>query len=425
MSHFATTHGIDGQSGQRATTHWVGSGDRGGVWVKGGELLRARLDPYWQKESHLERLWAVLHLVLERQAMGDQKSGFSPISTRLLAGMIGRDFAYQALQTLKRNGFLECDESYCPSAKAKGYRFSQEIASLEAQWYPLSAAFSGRIALWRGKRTNAAIGRKKPHRILWDHLQRLTLDPCFMEAMPAGEDVQLKRDAWRLSADAVCGQIWHFSSDPKSGRVFNNFTSLPKVMRRYALLDGEPLAEIDICNSQPFFLADLYPSHDAEWEKYVGIVSAGCFYEALNEASGQPIDPNNREKLKQAVYAQVLFGRNWTASRLWVGFKQLFPRLSQIVSESKARNHRLLPIELQRLEASVMIGEAVPAFAANFPGIPFLTIHDSIAVPSRLAGDAKQLLREIVTKSIGCTPMLKVTGTSLTASACLGRKIAG
>ena len=370
-----------------------------------------RLDGIWLRQSHLERLWAVLHVVLERQACGDQQNGFSPISTTILAEMIGRDFACRSLAKLREIRFLDCDGIYCPKRKAKGYRFTPEIVGLEAQWHPLSDALSSRISRWQEDRSMFAVNAHPSHRILWDSLQTLTLHPLVKDKMPpagCGTESQQKRDAWQQSAHAVESRRWHFSYDPKSGRVFNNLTSLPKVMRGYAMLNDQPCAEIDIRNSQPFFLAGLYPDRCAEALRYAEIVASGRFYEVLNEANGFPFDPNDREALKDATF-QVLFGRRYQSSPLWSGFVKLFPRLSGIIAESKARDHRLLPIKLQRLEASAMIGKVVPRLAAEFPNAAFLTVHDSLIVPCALAEEATVILKQVIMEETGYIPSLRIT----------------
>ena len=415
MRHFATTHGMEPQLCHPATTHWgrdKGGIGWGGVWVKGGDRLKGRLTGMWVRQGQIERLWIVLHVVLERHACGDQQNGFSPISTTILAKMIGRDFACAALAKLREIGFLDCDGTYCPKRKAKGYRFTPEIAALEAQWHPLSDALSSRISRWQEDRSMFAVNAHPSHRILWDSLQTLSLHPLAKGKMPSvagGTESQLKRDAWQQSAHAVESRRWHFSYDPKSGRVFNNLTSLPKVMRSYALLNDQPCAEIDIRNSQPFFLAGLYTDRCAEALRYVEVVASGRFYEALNEASGVPYDPNDRDALKEATYVQVLFGRRYQSSPLWSGFVKLFPRLSGIIAESKARDHRLLPIELQRLEASAMIGKVVPRLAVEFPHTPFLTVHDSLVVPCALAEQAAEILKEVIREETGRIPSLRIT----------------
>lgn len=380
------------------------------VWVKGPRVLRSRLDSYWLEPAHFERICAVAQVILERHACGDEQNGFCPISSLVLEKQIGREFAAPALHRLQKIDYLECDRAFCPGKKALGYRFAPDIAALEAERFQISEALAERISRWKAQKSRDAVGRNPAHRVLWRNLQKLTLHPLSTGVIPPPCDAdrgQLRRDAWRLSADYVNRHHWFFACDPKSGRVFNNFTSLPKALRGYALLDGQPCAEIDIRNSQPFFLAGLYRGRSAEQQRFIDLVCDGRFYEALNEASGSPFDPSNRDALKKAIFSGVLFGRCYASSRLWRGLQTLFPGMSRIIAEWKARDYRALAIELQRREASVVIGRVVPRLANAFPDMPFLTIHDSIAVPSRWATQAADLLAETVRDATGSSPKLR------------------
>lgn len=234
------------------------------VWVKGATRLRLILsnNSYWQKRDHLERLWVVLALILERWACGDEEGGFCPILSRLLEKQVGRDFAVPGLRLLVEIGFLECDGIFCPRKKALGYRFTPAIATLEAEQCRLSDHLADKQVRFRQARTSAAVDFHPAHAILWNHLRALTIHPLARREFPivgVGGENQLRRDAWTMSIDYVDHGRWYFSDDPKSGRVFNNVTSLPKSVRRYILLGGQPCVEIDIRNSQPFFSPDCIP----------------------------------------------------------------------------------------------------------------------------------------------------------------------
>lgn len=414
MSHLVTTHDSVSKLCHPATTHGEEvSGIRlGEVWVKGLDRLRSRLDGVWLQPSNIERLCVVIDLILERHAIRDVQNGFCPISTKTLGKMIGRDFACDSLRKLREIGFVECDNKYFPGKKAKGYKFTEEIAAIEAVPLQLSQSLTSRIVAWRNRRSTTSVEAHPSHATLWAHLQGLTLHPLAHSKIPlAGIDPQsqLRRDAWRQTAHAVDCRRWYFTHDPKSGRVFNNLTSLPKVMRRYVLLDGQPCAEIDIRNSQPLFMAGLYQEQSEEARCYAEIVTKGQFYEAIHQASGLPFHSLDRDRLKTSIYSQVLFGRCYPSSALWGGFQRLFPTLSQIIAESKSQDYRQLPIDLQRLEASAMIGKVVPRLTAELPNIPFLTVHDSLLLPVQFANRAEEILNRVISETTGLNPSLRIT----------------
>jgi hypothetical protein len=90
----------------------------------------ARLPSSWNKDDHPDRLGIVLHTVLERQCLDTDDDGFTPISERRLAEVVGRDFASSALHLLcdPKIGVLESDGRYSPGIKCRGYRYRDVMA---------------------------------------------------------------------------------------------------------------------------------------------------------------------------------------------------------------------------------------------------------------------------------------------------------
>jgi hypothetical protein len=156
-------------------------------------------------------------------------------------------------------------------------------------------------------------------------------------------------------------------------------------------------------------MAALYPSRSREAVRFAQIVSEGRFYETVNAACGNPLPENDREKLKDAIYKGILFGRRWTTSRLWRGFSDLFPELSRIVSDFKSRDYRSLALELQRREARLMIHSVVPKLMAEFPDVPILSVHDSLAIDTRFADQAAALILDCAKRQTGNTPLVRIT----------------
>ncbi len=412
VRHYGATHREgDGLEGVGC----LGSGFEGlGVLVPGLKIIALRLPPYWTKNDRLDRLCIVLHIVLERRCLGDEKDGFTPISGRRLAEVVGRDFAGRALHLLSAPNVrvLECDGRYTPSRKCRGFRIRDEILALEnsVRWIPPKLA--SKLSDSERRHSQVEVGDDPSHQVLWQNLRLLTLSSFptdFLPPQSSDPSIQLKRHARQLAVARITGQRWHFATDRRTGRVFNNFTSLSKLLRPYALLDGKPCAEIDIRNSQPFFLAELYPNQSAEARRFIETVCDGQFYETVNEASGSPFPSNAREKLKKAVYSGILFGKRYTESILWSGFESRFPELSRIITDSKSKGHNLLAIDLQRREARLMIKTVVPRLSSCLPGIPFLTVHDSLAIDVRYADQAAAIITECAAELSGNVPTLRMT----------------
>jgi len=90
----------------------LGAGGEGlRVSVPGWTTIARRIPQYWLKDDRLDRLCIVLVTVLERQVLRADDDGFSPVSERRLADLVGRDFAGPALDLLcdPMVSVLECD----------------------------------------------------------------------------------------------------------------------------------------------------------------------------------------------------------------------------------------------------------------------------------------------------------------------------
>ncbi len=382
--------------------------------VPGLTIIGPRLPRNWREGDHLDRLCIVLVTVLEGQIHRSDTDGFSPISERRLAELVGRDFASRALHFLCEAtvGVLECDGFYTPGTKCRGYRFRDDILAHELSPYWIPPKLASSISAFDAKHSRIGVGDKPCHQTLWRNLCGLTLGPFPTDLLPprsSDPKIQLKHHAWQQAVARIKNQRWHFATDRRTGRIFNNFTSLSKLLRPYALLDGKTCAEIDIRNSQPFFMTTLYPSRSNEAVRFAKVVSEGRFYESLNAASGNPFADCDRLKLKEAIFTEILFGRRWATSRLWQGFLDLFPEMARIVATLKSRDYRSLAVELQRREARLMIQTVVPRLSSSLPGVPFLTVHDSLAIDARHADQAAALIIECAQEQTGNTPSLRIT----------------
>ena len=167
------------------------------------------------------------------------------------------------------------------------------------------------------------------------------------------------------------------------------------------------MAEVDIKNSQPYLLATLYPDASRpEARHYRQLATDGVIYEELMRING--VASSARAWGKTEFY-KVIFGDCYVreSSALWPGMQREFPILAAVV-EGHAGN--ALALALQRIEADIMIAKVVPALADALPGVPFLTIHDSVALPSAFAGKAREVIEACcIDATGGLRPAIETT----------------
>ncbi|MEX1011065.1 MAG: hypothetical protein WDZ29_03305 [Balneolaceae bacterium] len=208
-------------------------------------------------------------------------------------------------------------------------------------------------------------------------------------------------------------------------RLHTNVTNLASELLPYIHIDGNSFVEIDIRNSQPFFVISLFnPTPEIEQliddylgegltsyirsleaieredvQKYISLVTSGKFYEYMAEVfreNGIPV--TDRKEVKVEIFRTCFFGsRNtykfkdgeYDSARV---FKKTFPTIFRLFYRIKEQDTNRLAVLLQRIESYTMLERVVSRFEAELPGLPILTRHDSLLIPkSGLLGNGKNL----------------------------------
>lgn len=191
------------------------------------------------------------------------------------------------------------------------------------------------------------------------------------------------------------------------GRFHTNYTVLKKDIRnRFLKFDTDSIRELDITNSQPFFLYILM--RDAGFAKFDGFdvdVLSGSIYEKLKDISGR-----TRKEVKVNVYS-VLFGRNMTKDYWNELFGTLYPNVYSWIKEYKKinRSYKIIARELQRIESDFIFNNLIPNVLLYNKNLPIITIHDSIMFPEYAYDDVRQIFKSTKLDLINKDLKLKLT----------------
>lgn len=181
-------------------------------------------------------------------------------------------------------------------------------------------------------------------------------------------------------AKKIANKNLYYSFDDY-GRFHTNFTTLKREIREnYLTFNNEKLKEIDITNSQPFFLYILMKSTGfKDFDQFDSDVLSGVIYDKISQKTG-----HDRKTVKPNIYS-VLFGRNMNASYWNDLFGNLYPNVYKWIKEYKKqhKNYKIIAQTLQSLESEFMFSKLLPNIIAHNKNIPILTIHDSILIPER------------------------------------------
>jgi hypothetical protein len=193
------------------------------------------------------------------------------------------------------------------------------------------------------------------------------------ETAPDDKALQLIRD-----------KRWNNKFDCFGGRYYNNVTNLKKELRKFLLVDGESLCEIDIACSQLLFLS-------IEARK-AGIEGAENFIKDCEKDLYQRIAIEaglSREEVKRDLTQRALFSSNhsiYQRSKTKKTFDRLYPQISQWLKVKKYgrkkskddKPHAKLARLAQKTEARFVIHTVCERLRKENMGMFSLTIHDSI-----------------------------------------------
>jgi hypothetical protein len=187
---------------------------------------------------------------------------------------------------------------------------------------------------------------------------------------------------------------YHLSFDIY-GRFHTNYTNLKKEIReKYITIDGEEVMEIDIPNSQPFFLAIFLKKYmkqrnilDSDFEYFFNLVKDGVIYEFLMDKFPEKF--KTRKDSKEYFY-KILFGqnKNYTENKFFIKY---FPVIFKYIKEIKKneKNYKIISHILQKDESNFLFNTVISKIYKKFPKIRLITIHDSIIFPIKYKNEVE------------------------------------
>jgi hypothetical protein len=233
--------------------------------------------------------------------------------------------------------------------------------------------------------------------------------------------------------------------NPTNGRLDSNYTRLPGELIQHLTIDGNPLIELDIRNSQPFFAGSLFnPTSEIEniinkycghsltmllkslqvseckdVKLYLSLVTEGTFYDPflMDKFNENGIHYDSRDDLKKQLFV-IFFGKNnadkySNPARL---FKSIFPNVQKVFDLIKKDQYNALAILLQRIESYTILERVSRKILTELPGLPFITRHDSL-LPSGImvykdADKVKNIMLTTIKEVTGISPLIRIKSNS-------------
>ncbi|MBE3084929.1 MAG: hypothetical protein IMZ64_01770 [Bacteroidetes bacterium] len=242
----------------------------------------------------------------------------------------------------------------------------------------------------------------------------------------------------------INGDTSKCSIDNTSGRFHSIITNMAKVLRPYLRINGEPLANMDVKNSQlylstiiltnpskvswmtenPAFamlLQTLKVSQQQDVIKFIQLSVLGQIYEYLmTEFAKEGLNLTRAETKRQVL--RILFARNRLPKdeinrKCRLIFKDRFPTVHRIFSKvrghekgDKFQNFKRFAILLQRIESYLMLDVILKRIYKELPGTIAVTIHDSImtGILTNNVEAVRKIMNDELTFFIGFAPKIKI-----------------
>ncbi len=295
------------------------------------------------------------------------------------------------MRLLGEIGAIECRAGgrYLPGSSSKCYRLARAFRGVEA----LPAVSSSVVTRARFIYRRAAFKRAKApaHQWILKSYFRCAFSPALGEILETHPfPSSASRHVVLHTVGAVQRHDVEFNPDLRTGRIYYPVANLPKMLRKEVLLAGQPTVEVDIAACQPTLLAMLYPDRrNGEFNRYLELVQSERFYETIAEWAGLGW---TRGEAKEAFFSQIAYSYAavWTKLPLYPHFAARFPELMRHIAFLKCRHKAYLPLEMQSLEADIMIRGVCTECADR--KIPVLPVHDSIICAREQAAAVKELV---------------------------------
>jgi hypothetical protein len=383
-------------------------------------------------EKHSDKLYFLLTLIYYGIIFDkrNEKDSFVQLNSSYLKIIIGGRYKTY-LQHLIDLGIIESDNQYIVNVKFKGYRLTEKYRFVKSKQVEIS-----NLRILKNISRYKALRKKQivlpQHKYIYQCLEKVKIEheqaKYFIESNITNVDEYFSYNA---SIDLIKAEDWFFVPDSTAGRVHNNITNLPKNLRQFLRYENRALIEIDIANSQPFLfniliyrylsqysdslsnsgsniiLSYVHPNYTKypDIELYKELTSKGMFYEYLMDKLGIT---ENRDSFKIRFFKKIFYSRendNYvTAERK--AFKGLFPKVAEIISHYKKDGYKQLAIQLQRVEAAIMINKIVPLLAKQ--KIYVLTIHDSFLTTNENIAVVEKIILAEFKNQYGLVPTVRI-----------------
>jgi hypothetical protein len=207
--------------------------------------------------------------------------------------------------------------------------------------------------------------------------------------------------------NAINDGFLFFKRNKTNGRLDSNLTSLPSFLRPFIQSD-ERLMNIDIKNSQPFFLFTLIKNNptidEVELLRYMELVINGTLYDYLKDEYNNRYNKFwDRNQMKKVLF-KIYYSKTSSYSTYKDFYSSIFPSIMQFINSENEVFHNTLSVRLQTTESFAVLDTIMPLLEAI--GIRPYTIHDSFVCKESEANQIIETIKNKFVELFGYAPAL-------------------
>ena len=352
---------------------------------------------------------------LKRRSKRARKKQFVPLNAVIMRRILDKRHSKRILRNLCEWGVIEADNQYVVGKKSRSYRLTAEFADSDFRAVDYGRKFSAHLHRLLSEEKRKELSSL--HKDIEDQIEAnfavdMGLAGRILKTLQLNKPTEVRT---KLALDRMSRGDFGHTVSGKSGRYFNHLTNLKKELRQAILCrDGSRLVEVDIVNSQPFFLTFFLEcikrnvvevskiaedwkvdtqslsqvSSDKEFHRFKELTASGRLYDYVCKKTGL-----KRGVVKEEMF-KTLFKPMYYTTEFEGTFQRLFPKVFEVVKTLKPKGaHNTLAILLQRMESMVVIDTLCDLMVVE--GLPFIPIHDGVLVPKRAATSVAKVIRDV------------------------------
>lgn len=373
----------------------------------------------WFPSIYSMRYCYIIHKILQEQYFQKvSNETYVNLNSVILKAYIGVKYT-ELIRELVKQGIIETDGLAIQGYKSKGYRLTERYRGARVKWIELTdQKLKARLKVFldTSRIMSELEWLQKPLKDLSMDDKRATE---FINDTYSGEvNKYNSRDI--AIHNTKENPLNPFLQDNKGGRVYTSLSLMPKDLRPFCSVKGEPLVSIDISCSQPYHfiaLAKTFTRENVNPEyTYTNVYGEEAendleLYEYLacnNELYDYFIERMNftgtKREFKDLFFAQVWYCDNPKNyhNEMQMFMDSEFPTISKALKHYKKNTQgfytdsgdkfKNFPILLQHIEKNNVVDKIAKSLITNNPAIFIATIHDAIITTQ---GNESKVLNEM------------------------------